>query len=86
LRTRSTTTGEKVAIKKCGSLFKYPEDGKRILREIKLMQATRGLVGLLSRTTGAAASIVKIFREICSVCRISRGRYSSFIEKIGGRN
>lgn len=31
-------TGEKVAIKKCSSLFKYPEDGKRILREIKIMQ------------------------------------------------
>eukprot|EP00994_Dinema_validum_P005808 NODE_401_length_1739_cov_385.283432_g295_i0.p1 GENE.NODE_401_length_1739_cov_385.283432_g295_i0~~NODE_401_length_1739_cov_385.283432_g295_i0.p1 ORF type:complete len:487 (-),score=131.14 NODE_401_length_1739_cov_385.283432_g295_i0:277-1683(-) len=36
--TNSETGGEKVAIKKCGSLFKYPEDGKRILREIKLMQ------------------------------------------------
>ena len=29
---------DKVAIKKCSSIFKYPEDGKRILREIKLMQ------------------------------------------------
>lgn len=31
-------SGEKFAVKKCGSIFKYPEDGKRILREIKLMQ------------------------------------------------
>jgi len=44
-----TTTGEKVAIKKCGSLFKYPEDGKRILREIKLMQIMhhRNVLGIL---------------------------------------
>eukprot|EP00906_Rhabdomonas_costata_P019645 RCo028634 len=33
-----TRSGDKVAIKKCASVFKYPEDGKRILREIKLMQ------------------------------------------------
>eukprot|EP00667_Euglena_gracilis_P031323 EG_transcript_45214 len=38
VQATDTETGEKVAIKKCGSIFKYPEDGKRILREIKLMQ------------------------------------------------
>jgi len=38
IQAMDAESGEKVAIKKCGSLFKYPEDGKRILREIKLMQ------------------------------------------------
>eukprot|EP00993_Chasmostoma_nieuportense_P000120 NODE_1109_length_1652_cov_401.839344_g1042_i0.p1 GENE.NODE_1109_length_1652_cov_401.839344_g1042_i0~~NODE_1109_length_1652_cov_401.839344_g1042_i0.p1 ORF type:complete len:464 (+),score=88.59 NODE_1109_length_1652_cov_401.839344_g1042_i0:61-1452(+) len=45
----NTSTGEKIAIKKCGSLFKYPEDGKRILREIKLMQILnhRNILGIV---------------------------------------
>uniref|UniRef100_A0A7S1IXI5 Protein kinase domain-containing protein n=1 Tax=Eutreptiella gymnastica TaxID=73025 RepID=A0A7S1IXI5_9EUGL len=31
-------TGEVIAIKKCDQLFRHPEDGKRVLREIKLLQ------------------------------------------------
>jgi len=30
-------TNEKVAIKRCGNVFKHCEDGKRVLREIKMM-------------------------------------------------
>lgn len=43
-----TRTKERVAIKKCSSLFKYPEDGKRILREIKLMSMLdhRNILGI----------------------------------------
>jgi len=43
------STGTNVAIKKCGSLFKHPEDGKRILREVKLMQIMnhRNVLGIL---------------------------------------
>jgi len=33
----NTQTGEKVAIKKCADLFKECEDGKRVLREIRLL-------------------------------------------------
>ena len=31
-------TGETIAIKRCDQLFRHPEDGKRVLREIKLLQ------------------------------------------------
>eukprot|EP00667_Euglena_gracilis_P006680 EG_transcript_6740 len=43
------TTNTSVAIKKCGAIFKHPEDGKRILREIKLMQLMnhRNLLSIL---------------------------------------
>eukprot|EP01013_Petalomonas_cantuscygni_P043514 TRINITY_DN826_c0_g1_i1.p1 TRINITY_DN826_c0_g1~~TRINITY_DN826_c0_g1_i1.p1 ORF type:complete len:521 (-),score=79.46 TRINITY_DN826_c0_g1_i1:446-2008(-) len=37
----NTLTGQKVAIKKCANVFKEIEDGKRILREIKLLSAMR---------------------------------------------
>eukprot|EP00667_Euglena_gracilis_P008458 EG_transcript_8566 len=46
------SSGETIAIKKCDQLFQHPEDGKRVLREIKLLQffdhpnlvRTRGLL------------------------------------------
>jgi serine/threonine protein kinase len=37
ISAKDTQTSEKVAIKRCGNVFKHCEDGKRILREIKMM-------------------------------------------------
>eukprot|EP00999_Lentomonas_sp_LEN2_P002121 NODE_334_length_1615_cov_121.293011_g302_i0.p1 GENE.NODE_334_length_1615_cov_121.293011_g302_i0~~NODE_334_length_1615_cov_121.293011_g302_i0.p1 ORF type:complete len:415 (-),score=89.35 NODE_334_length_1615_cov_121.293011_g302_i0:254-1498(-) len=34
---RDSETDEKVAIKRCANVFKHTEDGKRVLREIKMM-------------------------------------------------
>lgn len=58
-------TGDKVAIKKCGSLFKYPEDGKRILREIKIMQIMnhRNILTILDVVPPSSRE----FEEICLV-------------------
>jgi len=37
IAVRDTETGEKMAIKRCGNVFAHCEDGKRVLREIKMM-------------------------------------------------
>eukprot|EP00999_Lentomonas_sp_LEN2_P002298 NODE_364_length_1587_cov_97.660274_g332_i0.p1 GENE.NODE_364_length_1587_cov_97.660274_g332_i0~~NODE_364_length_1587_cov_97.660274_g332_i0.p1 ORF type:complete len:426 (-),score=87.23 NODE_364_length_1587_cov_97.660274_g332_i0:138-1415(-) len=37
ISAKDRITGDKVAIKRCGNVFKHCEDGKRVLREIKMM-------------------------------------------------
>jgi mitogen-activated protein kinase 1/3 len=39
ISAKDTMNGQEYAIKKCHKVFEYPEDAKRILREMKLMRA-----------------------------------------------
>lgn len=62
-------TGQKVAIKKCANVFKEIEDGKRILREIKLLSFMRhenilGIIDLLP--PGPKDS----FKDVYIVCHL----------------
>jgi serine/threonine protein kinase len=65
VQAHDSETGEKVAIKRCASLFKYPEDGKRVLREIKLMQIMnhRNILPLLDVLPPTGRD----FEEVCMV-------------------